>query len=110
MLGIICGTKRLNPFFRLQEASEVLLLNPGFSLAAFSGYREIRGEDKSGLNYSQGHLWCRPFWQTKKWVIVFVFLITARSASALTVAFFRLLEPLSYVRFDILMLMQVSLL
>ena len=38
------------------------------------------------------------------------FSITARSASALAVAFFRLLEPLSYVRFDILKLMQVSLL
>jgi len=44
------------------------------------------------------------------WVIGFVFSITARSASALAVAFFRLLDPLSYVRFDILKLTQVSLL
>ena len=45
----------------------------------------------------------------KNWVADFVFSITARSASALAVAFFRLLEPLSQVRFDILKLMQVSL-
>jgi len=45
----------------------------------------------------------------KNWVIGFVFSITARSAPALAVAFFRLLEPLSQVRFDILKLMQVSL-
>jgi len=41
-------------------------------------------------------LWCSPFWHTKNWAIGFVVSITARSASALAVAFFRLLEPLSY--------------
>jgi len=46
----------------------------------------------------------------KNWVISFVFSVTARSASALAVAFFRLLEPFSYGRFDILTLMQASLL
>jgi len=30
--GIMCETKRLNPFFRLQEASEVLSFSPGLSL------------------------------------------------------------------------------
>ena len=45
----------------------------------------------------------------KNWVIGFVFSVTARSASALAVAFFRLLETLSQVRFDILKV-QVSLL
>jgi len=44
----------------------------------------------------------------KNWVIGFVFSITARSASALAVAFFGLLEPLSYVCFDIFKLMRVS--
>jgi len=58
----------------------------------------------------RSHLWCRPFWHTKNWVIGFVFSITTRSASVSAVALFRLLEPLSYARFDILKLMQVSLL
>ena len=106
----MCGTKRLNPFVRLHKASEVLSFNPGLSLVAFSGNRKIRGEDKSGLHCSQGHLWCRHFWHANNWFIVFVFLITARNAPAMAVAFFRLLEPLSYIRFDILKLMQVSLL
>jgi len=47
--------------------------------------------------------------QQKNWVIGSIFSITTRCASALAVVFFRLLEPLSYVRFDILKLMQVSL-
>ena len=38
-----------------------------------------------------------PSGKLKGWVIGFVFAITSRSASALAVAFFRLLEPLSYV-------------
>ena len=46
----------------------------------------------------------------KNWVIGFVFSITTRSASVSAVALFRLLEPLSYARFDILKLMQVILL
>jgi len=46
----------------------------------------------------------------KNWVICFISSITARSASTLAVAFFRFLEPLSYVRFDILELLQLSLL
>jgi len=45
----------------------------------------------------------------KSWVVGFVFSITACSASALAVAFFHLIEPLSYVRIDILKLLQVSL-
>jgi len=35
LLDIMCGTKRLNLFFRLHEASEVLSFNPGLSLVAF---------------------------------------------------------------------------
>jgi len=50
-----------------------------------------------------------PSGTVKNWVIGFIFPITARSASALAVAFFRLLEPLSKVRFATLKLMQVSL-
>jgi len=46
----------------------------------------------------------------KNWVICLTFSITARTASALAVAFFGLLEPLSYVLYDIFKLMQVSLL
>ena len=43
------------------------------------------------------------------WVIGFVFSITGhRSASASVVAFFRLLEPLSYVRFGILKLKKLT--
>jgi len=49
-----------------------------------------------------------PSGTLKNWVIGFLFSITARSSSALAVVFFRLLEPLSYVRFDILKLMQVQ--
>ena len=48
--------------------------------------------------------------QIKNWVIGFVFPITACTASASAVVFFRLLESLSYVHFDLLKLMQVSLL
>jgi len=55
-------------------------------------------------------VWCRPFWSPKNWVIIFVFSITARSASAFSLAFLRFREILSYVRFDILKIMQVSLL
>ena len=51
-----------------------------------------------------------PSGTLKNLVIVLIFLITACSASALAVAFCSLLEPLSYVFFDILKLMQVSLL
>jgi len=51
----------------------------------------------------------QPSATLKNWVIGFVFSITARSASALAVAFYRLLEPLSQVRFVILKLMQLSL-
>jgi len=54
--------------------------------------------------------WYRLFWHTINWVIGFVFSITGRSASALAVAFFRLLEPLSQANFDILKLMEVRLL
>jgi len=46
-----------------------------------------------------------PSGTLKNWVIGFVFSITARTASALAVVFFRLLELLSYVRFDLLKLM-----
>jgi len=42
--------------------------------------------------------------------IGFVFSLTVCTASALAVVFFRLLEPLTYVRFDLMKLMQVSLL
>jgi len=34
LIGIMCEKKRLNPFFRLQEASEVLSFIPG--LVAFN--------------------------------------------------------------------------
>jgi len=33
----MCGTKRLNQFFRLLEVSEILSFNPGLSLVAFDG-------------------------------------------------------------------------
>ena len=52
-----------------------------------------RGLDIAGIDLS-GTL--------KNWVNGFVFSITARCASALAVAFFGLLEPLSQARFDIL--------
>ena len=42
-----------------------------------------------------------PSGTIRNWVIGFVFSITACSASVLAVAFFRLLEPLSYVCFDL---------
>ena len=32
---IVCGTKRLNPFYRLHEASEVLNINGSVITAAF---------------------------------------------------------------------------
>jgi len=35
LLDIVCGTKCLNMFFRLHEASEVLSFNPGLYLVAF---------------------------------------------------------------------------
>jgi len=57
-------------------------------LSKYSGSVAISGVDPSGT--------------VKNWVIGFIFPITARSASALAVAFFRLLEPFSYVRLDIL--------
>jgi len=41
------------------------------------------------------YIWCRPFWCTKNWIMDFVLSITARSASALTIAFCHLLETLS---------------
>jgi len=51
-----------------------------------------------------------PSGTLKNWVICLNFPITSRSASVLAAAFLGLLEPLSYVLFDILKLMQVSLL
>jgi len=40
LLHIIRGTKRLNPFFRLHETSEVLWSSPGLSL--FIGKKVIQ--------------------------------------------------------------------
>jgi len=37
LLRLMRGTKRLNPFFRLREASEVLSFSLGLSLVAFHG-------------------------------------------------------------------------
>ena len=71
--------------------------------------RRILPESTPALRI-RGHLWCRPFWHTKNWVIGFSVSITVRTPSALVVIFFRLLEPLSYVRFDLVKSMQVSLL
>jgi len=51
-----------------------------------------------------------PSGTLKNWFIRFLFSITACTASASAVVFFRLLESLSYVRFDLQKLMQVSLL
>ena len=51
-----------------------------------------------------------PSGTLKNWVIYLTFSITARSASALAAALFGLLEPISYELFDILKLMQVSVL
>jgi len=51
-----------------------------------------------------------PSGTLKNWVIGFSVSITVRTPSALVVIFFRLLEPLSYVRFDLVKSMQVSLL
>jgi len=39
LIGIMCETKRLNPFFRLQEASEVLSFSPGLSLLSMGKIR-----------------------------------------------------------------------
>ena len=72
---------------------------------------EGKAQDPAGVDSgSVAHLWCRrPFFHIKNRDIVFDFSITANSASTLAVTFFRLLEPCSYVRFDILKLLQVSL-
>ena len=47
MLRILCGTKHLNPFFRLHEheASEVLSFSPGLALVAFYGYDKGKRQD-----------------------------------------------------------------
>jgi len=49
-----------------------------------------------------------PYGTLKHWISGFVFSIKARSASALAVAFFRLLDLHSYAHFDILKLIQPS--
>ena len=50
-----------------------------------------------------------PCGTLKDWISSFVLSVTARSASASAVAFFRLLDLLSYAHFDILKLTQSSL-
>jgi len=66
---------------------------PGFSQMFYSGAGSERKTPDpvatSGVD---------PSGTLRNWVIGFVFSITTRSSSALAVAFFRLPEPLSYVR------------
>jgi len=42
LIGIMCETKRLNPLFRLQEASEVLSFSPGPSLFSMGKIRAYK--------------------------------------------------------------------
>jgi len=84
----------------------------GFSQITESGAgSESKTQDPPGVDSGSVATSCvGPFWHAKDWVICLTFSITARSASASAVVFFGLLEPLSYVLFDILKLMQVILL
>jgi len=49
----------------------------------------------------RGHLWWRPFWHTKNWVIGFVFSITARTASAFGSGFISLARTILTCMFQL---------
>ena len=86
-----------------------MTLNADFHKFLTSALRRVWKKNAGSCRSQLRIFGIQPSGTLKNWVIGFVFSITARSASALAVAFYRLLEPLSQVRFVILKLMQLSL-